>query len=196
MKNHSILGLIILVIFTTSCSDSNNNYFQNRFETINFENRLPIRVNYDFDNLNLFLNIPINDSLSNIIWSWDPNGIYNENMPDTIGIDSYMNISQPIFYYNYHNTQPSLFATTYKQRIVEFGATLIFNFDEEKESLENLFDSLSVIDILHNVEVRQKLAESRIYISKNEFYEESITLSITDKKNDYDRIHYAIKSLP
>ena len=103
-----IIAIIILVT-VISCSK-------------NVDHLTPIR--YDYDHLKLTLNSSLSDSI-NDLWRWDYM-TSNNSIPDTIGVDHFMNISQETFSYDGQETQPFLGVTTFNNRITEFSATIIF----------------------------------------------------------------------
>jgi hypothetical protein len=116
-------------------------------------------------------------------------------MPDTTGIDHYMNINQPVFSFNGETTLPSLSITTDRKRITRFSATIIFHLENEKpESIGKLLDSLTTIDILQNEKVRQSIVNNYKYKVKYADFEESVELEISKDEYGYDRITYEIKN--
>ncbi len=153
-------------------------------------------INYDFNNLKLRLNSAVDDTTSNIEWRWDYLNSDN-GAPDLTGVDHFMNISQPVFSYHGESTLPSLSITTDRKKITRFSATIIFHLENEKpESIENLLDSLAVIDLLKEVKVRQSIIDRHDFKVAYDNFEETIELQIAEDEYGYDRITYEIKMVP
>lgn len=176
----TILKIVILVfVILTSCN----------------KKELPlIPIQYDFNNLKHKLNTSISDSIYNGFWRWDYMSS-NNSMPDSTGIDYFMNIRQPDFIYNGERTLPCLSIKTNKNRIIEFSATIIFRLKDTKaKSIQDLLDSLTSFDLLKNKQIRQTIIENCIYKNVAPNFEETIELDISEKEYGYDRIRYKIKN--
>ncbi|MBR9917498.1 hypothetical protein GYB29_07420 [bacterium] len=196
MKTKIITILSIVLTLLTSCGDLNEKAVEIQSDEHNSRVIFTTPINYDYDNLRLRLNSSIDDSISNIEWRWDYMNSDN-GMPDTTGIDHYMNINQPVFSFNGETTLPSLSITTDKKRITRFSSTIIFNLKDEKpESIKTLLDSLSIIDLLEDKKVRQSILNDHIYKTTNDNFEETIELQISEEEYGYDRITYEIKITP
>src|SRR5690606_29411244 len=118
-------------------------------------------------------------------------------MPDTTGIDYYMNHNQPLFSFNGETTLPSLSIMTDKKKIKRFLSTIIFHLENEKpESINKLLDSLTTIDILQDEKVRQSVVKKHKYKGIYDNYEETVELVISDDEYGYDRVTYEIKITP
>jgi hypothetical protein len=191
MKTKYTTIILIVLSLLTSCGDLKE---KTQSEKEQPRNTYVTPINYDFDNLRLSLNSEIDDSISNIEWKWDYMNS-NNGMPDTTGIDHYMNINQPVFSFNGETTLPSLSITTDRKRITRFSATIIFHLENEKpESIGKLLDSLTTIDILQNEKVRQSIVNNYKYKVKYADFEESVELEISKDEYGYDRITYEIKN--
>lgn len=99
-----------------SCDDSYEKTEENHTSNSVNSEVFTTPINYDFKKLRLQLNTSIDDTTSNITWKWDYMNSDN-GMPDTTGIDHYMNINQPVFSFNGETTLPSLSITTDKKII-------------------------------------------------------------------------------
>jgi len=191
MKTKFITIISIVLTLLTSCADLTDKI---QSEKKVAPNTLTIPINYDYENLRLSLNSDIDDSTSNIEWKWDYMNS-NNGVPDTTGIDYYMNINQPVFSFNGEATLPSLSITTDKKRITRFSATIIFHLENENsESIGKLIDSLTKIDILKDEKVRQSIVNNHIYKANYDDFEESIELEFSEDEYGYDRITYEIKN--
>ena len=86
---------------------------------------------------------------------------------------------------------------TDRKKITQFSSTIIFHLKNEKsESIENLLDSLAIIDLLQETKVRQSVITDHNYKATYENFEESIELQISEDEYGYDRIRYEIKTTP
>jgi hypothetical protein len=196
MKKNIIYILSIFLTILTSCGDLMENTERDSSDKLKSKDILTTPINYDFNNLRLRLNSSIDDTTSNIEWRWDYMNSDN-GMPDTTGVDHYMNLSQPVFSYNGETTLPSLSITTDRKKITRFSSIIIFHLENGKsESIENLLDSLAVIDLLQDVKVRQSVIDSHNYKATNDNFEETIELQLSEEKYGYDRITYEIKITP
>ncbi|WMI68256.1 hypothetical protein [Mangrovimonas sp. YM274] len=153
-----------------------------------------IPINYKFDKLKFQLNSSLSDSTNKGFWKWNhlasPNG-----KPDTLGIEYYKNLEQPIFEFEGQETLPVLYALTEKGKLVQFSAIYIFNLpNQEKETKDKLFDKLNAIDLLKENKIRLELIENGIYKRETDQVIERIELEISKEKNGYDRITYEIKN--
>lgn len=175
-----ILSFIFIAFITTSCINKKE------------DELVPIR--YDYEHLKLTLNSSLSDTI-NDIWRWDYMTSIN-SVPDTIGTDHYMNISQASFLYNGQETLPFLGITTVNNRITEFSATVIFNLENrEKETIHKLLDSLTTFDILKDDNVRKAIIDKGVFYNTiNTNFEEMIELEISPEEFVFDKITYSIKN--
>lgn len=196
MKKNIIYILFLILTILTSCVDSKEKIGKESSDKLNNRYSLIVPINYDFDNLRLKLNSSIDDITSNIDWRWDYMNSDN-GMPDTTGIDHYMNHNQPLFSFNGETTLPSLSITTDRKKIKRFSSTIIFHLEnEQSESIDKLLDSLTTIDILQDEKVRQSVVKKHKYKTISENYVETVELQISDEEYGYDRITYEIKIAP
>ncbi len=181
--------IIPLIVMSVGCTNQAAPKNEEKEKT---DDRIPI--NYDYKNLKLHLNTPFDDTAANVEWRWDY--MTSENgLPDTTGIDHYMNMDEPSFMYNGQETQPALFITTDKKKIIAFSVTVLFNEpDRDPESMLNLLGSLTKFDLLESTDIKQTLVNDRFYNNVQAEYEEEITLTLIDELAGYDRITYSIKN--
>ncbi len=192
MKNKTLKTSFILLVFFTSCRESQTNTHSG----VNSIERkfLLTQIHYDFDNLKLYLNSSISNSNSDGFWRWDYMNSDNGG-PDSIGVDYFMNISQPVFSYNQEETLPCLSIKTNKNKIIEFSVTVIFNLTDNKpESIRDLLDSLTKFDLCQDEKIKQSIIDHGIYKDLNTDFEETIELVISQEKYGYDRITYEVKN--
>ncbi len=186
----SILALVILI----SCSRMNSRENQNDAQEYLEKTNDLVPINYDYGNLNLHLNASINDAKSKIDWRWDYLSSNNAT-PDSIGMEQYMNISQPAFSYNGETTLPSLSIITNRNKIIDFSVTVLFYLpDHEQMTIESLLDSLITFNLFKNEMVRTEIVEKRKYHTLSETVEEKIILKLSQEQYEYDRITYRIKN--
>ncbi len=152
-----------------------------------------IPIAYDFDHLALHLNTSINDTTSGLTWRWDY--MTSENsLPDSTGIDYYMNLSQPSFRFDGETTLPSLSVKTYKNKIKAFSVTTLVTLpDQKEESINRMFDSLKRYDLLNEPSVRESLLAEGEYISENQETTSSVKLIFSEEENGWSRVQYEIK---
>ena len=195
MKIKRFYILIIgLVVFVTCDNKGTGQIESNPLELTEAHEKL-IRINYDYENLGLNLNASITDPSSKIEWRWDYMNSDNR-MPDSTGIDHYMNISQPVFSFNEETTLPSLFIKTDKNKIIEFSVTIIFHLPKtDKRTLESLMDQLTTFDLFNEESIRTEIINNGEYQKKRELFEEKITLSLRKEEYGYDRMVYWIKNV-
>jgi len=196
MKKTIIYILPLILTILTSCVDSKEKIGKKSTNKLNNRDSFTVPINYDFDNLGLKLNSSIDDTTSSVDWRWDymnsPNG-----MPDTTGIDYYMNYDLPVFSFNGETTLPAMSITTDRKKIKRFSSTIIFHLENEKpESIYKLLDSLTTIDILQDEKVRQTVVKNHKYKLISDNYVETVELQISDEEYGYDRITYEIKTTP
>ena len=152
-----------------------------------------IPVNYDFDTLNIHLNESIKNNASKVEWKWDHMSS-DTGAPDSLGVDYYMNIDQPSFFYNGEETLPSLSVTTERNKIIDFSATIIFRLDNNNpNSIQELFEELDMFDLLKNEKVKQAIIDDKVYKVSNSVSEEMIILKLSESQYGYDRMTYSIK---
>ncbi len=150
-----------------------------------------IRVNYDAKNLDLYLNDHLN--ASNVDWRWS-HMVSNNNMPDTIGVEYYEDISQEHFLFNEEETVPFLSCVTVKNRLVEFSVVVIFQLpDRESKTIEALMDSAWKFPYLKEDAVRNQILTNRKWQSTRDNYEEVISLEFAEEGGIYDRLSYRIR---
>lgn len=196
MKKNIIYILPLIFTILTRCRDLKEKTGKDNSNKLNSRDVFTTPINYDFNNLVLKLNSSINDTTSHIDWRWDYMNS-NNAMPDTAGIDHYMNYNQPLFSFNSETTLPSLSITTDRKRIKRFSSTIIFHLENKKsESIEKLLDSLTTIDILKDEKVRQSILQKHKYKAIYDNYSETVELQMTDNEYGYDRIIYEIKITP
>ncbi|MFT5253359.1 MAG: hypothetical protein ACI87N_002392 [Flavobacteriales bacterium] len=196
MKKNLIYIASIFLKILTSCGDLKEKTEDDSSDKLKSKDIFTTPINYDYDNLRLRLNSSIDDTASNIDWRWD-NMNSDNGIPDTTGIDHYMNISQPVFSFNGEATLPSLSITTDRKKITRFSSTIIFHLENEKsESIENLLDSLAIIKLLRDTKIRQSVISNHNYTATYENFEETIELQISEDEYGYDRITYEIKITP
>ena len=192
-KTYYIIFSIFLLSILVSCSELADRNESIVFNEIRIEGSPSIKINYDFDKLRLHLNTSIDDPTSKVEWRWDYLNSDN-GAPDTIGIDHYMNLSQSLFSYNDETTLPSLSVSTDRNKIKRFSSTIIFNLeDRNSASINNLLDSLSIMDLLKEDKVRHSIIDNHKYQASYDNYEESIELKLSEEEYGYDRITYEIK---
>ena len=173
------LSLIYLIVFI-SCHDSGNHEAEYSKENTLHETAVLIPIPYDFKNLNLHLNSSIYDN-PNIEWRWDYMNSENA-MPDSTGIDYYMNLSQPVFSFNGETSLPSISVQTDCDRIIQFSVTTIFHLESSDiANITALMDSLSTIDLFKNESVRQEIMQARHYKKRTDSFEEEITLELNQQ---------------
>ena len=190
----SIIGIPFMFFsIMIGCGDLKEETEADSSDNLTSKDLFTTPINYDFNNLKLRLNSAVDDTTSNIEWRWDYLNSDN-GAPDLTGVDHFMNISQPVFSYHGESTLPSLSITTDRKKITRFSATIIFHLENEKpESIENLLDSLAVIDLLKEVKVRQSIIDRHDFKVAYDNFEETIELQIAEDEYGYDRITYEIK---
>jgi hypothetical protein len=147
-------------------------------------------INYKFKELKLFLNSNINNRTSQNFWSWDYMNSNNPG-PDSSGYDYYMNHSQQVFRFNNQETLPSLSIKTYKNMIVQFSATVIFDAsNSNKQTISTLLNSLKTFDLLKDEKVKNILLEKRFYSTKKRHSLETLFLNVSKESGPYKSITY------
>jgi len=137
----AILQLLMALGSTLILACNNSNDYSNQQLTKDAE-LIPIR--YNFENLGLYLNASLNEISSKEDWRWDYM-TSNNGVPDTIGIDYYMNHSQDLFRFNDETTLPSLSIKTEQNKIIEFSSTVIFHLpNRKKETIASLVRQLEL----------------------------------------------------
>lgn len=196
MEKNTLYIASLIVTFLTGCSDVTEKAGKENSNKPDTQGILTTPINYDFENLGLQLNGSIDDEASKVDWKWDYMNS-DKGMPDSTGIDHYLNLSQPLFSFNGETTLPSLSITTYKKRIKRFSSTIIFHLENERaESIGELLDSLTIIDLLQDEKVRRAVVEKGRYQATYDHYVETIELQISEEEYGYDRITYEITSVP
>lgn len=152
-----------------------------------------IKINYDFDKLNLFLNSDVSQSKSRINWKWDHMNSRN-GKPDTTDVEYFENREQAFFKFDGQKTLPSLSIVTYKNKIIKFSAVTLFSLAKhDQETIITLFDSLKPYNLLSQAEVRQAILENSRFLRSTESYEEELRLQLAEEEYGYSRISYEIK---
>lgn len=196
MKKPLVCIASLILTFLIGCSNVKEKVGKENSNKPDTQGILTTPINYDFENLGLQLNGSIDNAASKVDWKWDYMNS-DKGMPDSTGIDHYMNLNQPVFAFNGETTLPSLSITTDKKHIQRFSSTIIFHLENEKpESIGELLDSLTTIDLLQDEKVRQAVVEKGRYQATYDNYVETIELQISDKEYGYDRITYEIISVP
>lgn len=116
-------------------------------------------------------------------------------MPDSTGIEYYMNLSQPVFSFNGETSLPSISIITDHNRIIQFSVTTIFHLEStDIVGVTALMDSLSTIDLFKNEIVRQEMLKTSRFMHSTDSFEEEITLEFGEDEYAFDRLSYRIKS--
>ena len=190
MKKFLLLFITLTVLI--SCHNQKNIYEPVTKQTVNTDTLTLVPVNYDFKNYNIRLNSFLNDPLTNIEWRWDYMGSPN-GMPDTLGKDCYMNISDDSFVFDGEQTLPFLGVDTYRNKIKSFSATTIFTLtDTSNTEIERLLSHLKKYDSLKTDSVRKHILKDRKYQITNQLYEEKLILKLAT--DGYSRLSYSIKT--
>ncbi|GEM_PF-5566663 len=183
----AVLAICNLISGCTDTSSTQTEFQSEKKETV------LIPINYNFNSLKLHLNSDFDAPSSPIDWRWDYMNS-NNGMPDTNGIDQYMNIDQALFSFNTAKTLPTLGITTNQKKIIQFSSTTIFYLaDHSEESIKNVLDSLSNFDLLRDAKIQQSIIQNSLYFSSYPDYEEMIKLVLSDHEFGYDKITYEIK---
>jgi hypothetical protein len=115
----------------------------------------------------------------------------NNPGPDSSGYEYYMNHSQQVFRFNNQETLPSLSIKTYKNKIVQFSATVIFELsDKKKETISNLLNNLKTFDLLKDKKVKNVVLEKRFYSTIKRHSRETLFLNLSKESGPYKRIIY------
>lgn len=182
----------LLIIIFLSCSKENASRQESQIIIHEEKEELPlISINYDFDNLKLYLNESISDTPIKGFWNWDH--MNGGATPDSLSIDYYENREQASFFFEGQETLPALSVKTKRNKVIEFYATTIFEIENtKKERIRTVLDSLTRIDLLQDESIKAHLAEKHIYKKETSEFIETIELKLT--KEGYDRIVYSIKN--
>ncbi len=173
----TIILLFGLLTIPTSC--------QHDTEAATAINSKRIKINYDFDNLYLFLNSTITESNSRIDWKWDHMNSKN-GLPDTTGVEYFENRDQPYFKFDDQVTLPCLSIVTNKNEITQFSVVTIFALAaHDRETIIRVIDSLKKYDLLCQKEVLQAILENSRFQRKNDHFEEELRLDLAEEEFGY-----------
>ena len=121
MKTIHVALILLVGLLTTSTNCQNDN------EVTTTVHSDRIKINYDFENLRLFLNSTVTETKSRIDWKWDHMNSRNGS-PDTTSIEYFENRDQPYFKFDDQVTLPALSIVTDKNKIIFFERRFRFFF--------------------------------------------------------------------
>ena len=187
MKTIHVALILLVGLLTTSTNCQNDN------EVTTTVHSDRIKINYDFENLRLFLNSTVTETKSRIDWKWDHMNSRNGS-PDTTSIEYFETRDQPYFKFDDQVTLPALSIVTDKNKIIEFYAATIFTLAKhDKETIIAVIDSLNSYDLLNQTEVQQAILETSRYYRETENFEEELRLDLAEEEYEYSRMSYEIK---
>lgn len=192
-----IWGLLLTgLVFLYSCNTADGKKALDDGETLPPKEDPVVPVNYDFENLQLYLNTSINSSISSSDWRWDHLASENER-PDPTGVEYYYYVKEdyPTFLYNNKTTWPSISIKADKNVITACSVKVIFQLPDQKQAtIAALLDSLTTFNLLKEEAIKTAIIETGVYRHSSETTIEEIVLELAEAEDEYDRIHYRIKN--